>query len=65
MLAAAAGATAVAGAWYWPNRWKYIVVHHSAGDFATLESLQQVHRERQPGDPIDAIPYHYVIGATI
>ena len=61
-MAAATGAAIVAGAWYWPNRWKYIVIHHSAGDFATIESLQEVHRERQPGDPIDAIPYHYVIG---
>ena len=24
--------------------------------------LRQVHRERQPNDPIDAIPYHFVIG---
>ena len=47
---------------YWPNRWKYIVVHHSAGNFGNIEFLQKVHRERQQGDPIDAIPYHYVIG---
>ncbi|PVV15787.1 MAG: hypothetical protein B6D72_01715 [gamma proteobacterium symbiont of Ctena orbiculata] len=51
-----------AGALYWPNRWKYIVVHHSAGNFGTIEFLQRVHRERQAGDPVDAIPYHYVIG---
>ncbi len=51
-----------AGVAYWPNRWRHIVIHHSAGDFATIEFLQQVHRERQGGDPIDAIPYHYVIG---
>ncbi len=60
-----AGALSMAaglGAWYWPNRWRYIVIHHSAGNSATIESLQQVHRERQPGDPIDAIPYHFVIG---
>ncbi|MEM7432860.1 MAG: peptidoglycan recognition family protein [Pseudomonadota bacterium] len=56
-----AAATA-AGAWYWPRRWDYIVVHHSAGNYGTIEFLQQVHRERQPGDPIDAIPYHFVIG---
>lgn len=47
---------------YWPERWKYIVVHYSAGDFGTIEFLQEVHRDRQPGDPIDAIPYHYVNG---
>lgn len=59
--AALAGATGI-GAVYWPRRWKYIVVHHSAGQFGTIEFLQEVHRDRQPGDPIDAIPYHYVIG---
>ena len=62
VLAGALGATISLGAWCWPNRWKYIVIHHSAGDSATIESLQQVHRERQPGDPVDAIPYHFVIG---
>lgn len=50
------------GAIYWPNRWKHIVIHHSAGNYATIEFLQQVHRDRQSGDPIDAIPYHFVIG---
>lgn len=47
---------------YWPNRWNYIIVHHSAGSYGNIEFLQKVHRERQKGDPIDAIPYHYVIG---
>ncbi len=47
---------------YWPNRWKYIVIHHSAGNYGDIEFLQEVHRQRQSGDPIDAIPYHYVIG---
>lgn len=51
-----------AGAYYWPNRWNYIVVHHSAGNFGSIDFLQRVHRERQASDPIDAIPYHYVIG---
>ena len=51
-----------AGALYWARRWKYIVIHHSAGNFGTIEFLQEVHRDRQAGDPIDAIPYHYVIG---
>ena len=53
---------AATGVFYWPNRWKYIVIHHSASDHGTIEFLQRVHRERQSGDPIDAIPYHYVIG---
>lgn len=60
-IGALAGAVG-AGAIYWPNRWKYIVIHHSAGTYGTIEFLQRVHRERQAGDPIDAIPYHYVIG---
>ncbi len=47
---------------YWGNRWEYIVIHHSAGAFGDIEHLQKVHRERQGHDPIDAIPYHYVIG---
>ena len=51
-----------AGAIYWPRRWRYIVIHHSAGNYGTIEFLQQVHRDRQADDPIDAIPYHYVIG---
>ena len=51
-----------AGVLYWPNRWKYIVVHHSAGDYGNIEFLQKVHRERQKYDPINAIPYHYIIG---
>jgi N-acetyl-anhydromuramyl-L-alanine amidase AmpD len=50
------------GLLYWPNRWKYIVIHHSAGNFGTIDFLQRVHRERQASDPIDAIPYHYIIG---
>ena len=50
------------GAYGWDKRWTYIVIHHSAGRFGNIAFLQQVHRERQAGDPIDAIPYHYVIG---
>lgn len=57
----ALGLGALGGA-CWTRRWRYIVVHHSAGAYGDIELLQRVHRERQPGDPIDAIPYHYVIG---
>lgn len=59
---AALVATALVGHAVWSSRWRYIVIHHSAGNFGTIEFLQRVHRERQPRDPIDAIPYHYVIG---
>ncbi len=50
------------GTFYWDKRWQYIVIHHSAGSYGNIEFLQQIHRQRQAGDPIDAIPYHYVIG---
>lgn len=52
----------ITGATYWSRRWKYIVIHHSAGSYGSIEFLQQVHKNRQPNDPINAIPYHYVIG---
>ncbi len=51
-----------AAGYYWPRRWQYIVIHHSAGNYGDIAFLQKVHRERQASDPIDAIPYHYVIG---
>lgn len=62
LTAGALGGILALGALYWPNRWRHIIIHHSGGDFATIDVLQQVHRQRQAGDPIDAIPYHYVIG---
>jgi N-acetyl-anhydromuramyl-L-alanine amidase AmpD len=47
---------------YWPNRWHYIVIHHSAGNYGNVEFLQKIHDQRQGGEPIHAISYHYVIG---
>lgn len=47
---------------YWPNRWNYIVIHHSAGNYGNIEFLQEIHKERQKRDPINAIAYHYIIG---
>jgi len=47
---------------YWPNRWKYIVIHHSAGDYGNIEHLQNIHNQRQSKEPINAIAYHYIIG---
>jgi len=61
-LSLASVALVAASGLYWSNRWKYIVVHHSAGNYGNIEFLQKVHRQRQSKDPIDAIPYHYVIG---
>ena len=45
-----------------PVRFDHIVIHHSGGGSGDPQMLRQVHRERQPNDPIDAIPYHFVIG---
>lgn len=50
------------GTVYWKSRWNYIVIHHSAGSYGDITFLNRVHRQRQANDPIDAIPYHYVIG---
>jgi N-acetylmuramoyl-L-alanine amidase len=47
---------------YWPNRWQYIVIHHSAGNYGNIEHLQDIHDQRQSNDPIHAISYHYIIG---
>jgi N-acetyl-anhydromuramyl-L-alanine amidase AmpD len=55
------GSAAFAGS-YWKNRWKYIVIHHSAGSSGDLPFFKRVHRQRQANDPIDAVPYHYIIG---
>ncbi len=59
-----AAISTVAGLVWWgrAHRWRYIVVHHSGGSTGDLDLLRQVHRERQPNDPIDMIPYHFVIG---
>lgn len=44
------------------KRWRYIVIHHSAGQFGNVAFLDEVHRQRQPYDPIDSMAYHFVIG---
>lgn len=62
VLAGISGAALLAGTGWWSQRWQYIIIHHSAGTYGNLAFLQKVHRERQPHDPIDAMPYHYVIG---
>ncbi len=53
---------AAIGGSYWSSRWKYIVIHHSAGNYGNIKFLQEVHRQRQSADPIDAIPYHFIVG---
>jgi N-acetyl-anhydromuramyl-L-alanine amidase AmpD len=47
---------------YWAARWRYIVIHHSGGSYGNIKLLRRVHRERQAKDPIDMIPYHFLIG---
>jgi hypothetical protein len=62
LLLGAAAAAAGALLWRTPRRWRYIVVHHSGGASGDLDLLRRVHRDRQPNDPVDMIPYHFVIG---
>lgn len=63
LLRSALGLSALAlGSVFWTTRWRYIVVHHSADSYGDIDFLQRVHRERQAGDPIDAVPYHFLIG---
>lgn len=59
---AALGAAGAGGAWWWGNRFDRIVIHHSAGASGSPELLRRVHRQRQPGDPVDMIPYHFLVG---
>ncbi len=47
---------------YWPNRWNYIIIHHSAGDYGNIKTLQKIRKERQPIEPFEVIAYHYIIG---
>lgn len=47
---------------YWPKRWNYIVIHHSAGSYGNIKHLQDIHDQRQSKEPIHAISYHYIIG---
>jgi N-acetylmuramoyl-L-alanine amidase len=56
------GGLLIAGAFHWKARWRYITIHHSAGGYGDIELLRRVHRERQPRDPVDEIPYHFLIG---
>ena len=61
-ILAAGAAGLAAGAFWWPRRWRYIVVHHSGGASGDLALLKEVHRQRQAQDPVDMVAYHFVIG---
>ncbi len=41
------------------RRWQWIVVHHTAAEFATLAGIDRYHRKRF-GDPLGA-EYHFII----
>jgi N-acetyl-anhydromuramyl-L-alanine amidase AmpD len=44
--------------------WKYIVLHHSAAEHGSVESIDAAHRQRLDanGQPWRGIGYHFVIG---
>ncbi len=44
------------------QRWKYIVIHHSAGKFGNPEFLRKVRRERQGRSIVNSMAYHFIIG---
>lgn len=62
LVSAASLSAPLLGTAYWGRRWNYIVIHHSGGRSGDIALLTRVHRQRQAKDPVDAIPYHYVIG---
>lgn len=47
-----------------PRAWKYIVVHHSATESGSVESIDRAHRERKDasGKSWLGVGYHFVIG---
>ena len=44
--------------------WQSIVIHHTASETGSVESIHQIHRERKDaaGNPWRGIGYHFVIG---
>lgn len=47
-----------------PRSWKFIVLHHSATESGTVESIDAEHRQRtdSAGIPWRGIGYHFVVG---
>ncbi len=63
LLQGSLGSLALAGLpLYWFNRWDYLTIHHSAGASGDLALLRRVHRQRQAGDPVNEVPYHFLVG---
>jgi N-acetyl-anhydromuramyl-L-alanine amidase AmpD len=46
------------------HEWQYIVLHHTATDSGSVDSIDRAHRERTDagGNPWRGIGYHFVIG---
>lgn len=46
------------------RRWKYLIVHHSASERGSVESIDRYHKSRKDanGNPWKGIGYHFVIG---
>ncbi len=47
-----------------PRDWNYIVIHHTASDSGSVESIDAAHRKRKDsrGNPWLGIGYHFLIG---
>lgn len=47
-----------------PRQWKYIVIHHTAANAGSVESIDRAHRQRKDsaGNNWLGIGYHFVIG---
>lgn len=47
-----------------PREWEYLVIHHTATDAGSVESIHATHRQRRDavGNPWQGIGYHFVIG---
>lgn len=52
--------TAVDAARVAPERWKYIVIHHSGVNEGTMKSMDRYHREERRME--NGLAYHFVIG---
>lgn len=53
---------AACGLLYGLHRWKYIIIHHSAGSSGDLKLLQKVKQQRQGRTLLKSMAYHFAIG---
>lgn len=47
-----------------PRDWKYVILHHTASESGSVDSIDRAHRQRTDaeGNPWRGIGYHFVIG---